>query len=85
MPTVESDVCIIGSGISAVFLAKKLSEIKPELKISVVEAGKKLFDAGKRMEYRRRASEYGENAWPGDFVEDQAGEGIISRTMAVGG
>ena len=35
--------------------------------------------------YRQRNLDYGENAWPGDFIDDQAGAGIISRTMAVGG
>ena len=85
MPRYESDVCILGGGISAVFLAQKLSELKPSLSITVVEAGKRLFDAENRMEYRRRAILYGENPYPGDFIEDQAGEGVITRTMAVGG
>src|SRR6266849_4774941 len=33
----------------------------------------------------RRLIDYGENPWPGDFIEDQAAKGIVSRTMAVGG
>lgn len=85
MPSFDSDVCIIGGGISAVFAAQKLLELKPNLSITIVEAGKRLFDAENRMSYRRRSSLYGENAWPGDFIEDQGGPGIISRTMAVGG
>ncbi len=85
MPRFESDVCIIGGGISAVFMAQKLSELKPNLTITIVEAGKRLFDVENRMNYRRRASLYGENAWPGDFIADQGGAGVISRTMAVGG
>ena len=85
MPRFESDVCIIGGGISAVFLAQKLTGLKPERKIVIVEAGKRLFDAENRMNYRRRSTLYGENAWPGDFIEDQGGAGVISRTMAVGG
>jgi choline dehydrogenase-like flavoprotein len=85
VPRFESDVCIIGGGISAVFLAQKLSELKANLNITIVEAGKRLFDAENRMNYRRRSSLYGENAWPGDFIEDQGGTGVISRTMAVGG
>ena len=36
-------------------------------------------------QYRQRSLDYGENAWPGDFIDDQAGAGVISRTMAVGG
>jgi choline dehydrogenase-like flavoprotein len=85
VPRFESDLCIIGGGISAVFLAQKLSELRPELSIIVVEAGRRLFDAENRMAYRRRSSLYAENPWPGDFIEDQGGEGIVTRTMAVGG
>jgi glucose dehydrogenase len=85
MPSYECDVCIIGGGITSAMLAQKLSELRPGLSIIVVEAGKRLFDLPNRMLYRQRYIEYGENAWPGDFIEDQAAEGIISRTMAVGG
>src|SRR5262249_58737776 len=81
----ESDVCIIGGGVSAAMLAEKLSELKPGLAITVVDAGSRIFDLENRATYRQRSLEYGENAWPGDFIEDQAGAGIISRTMAVGG
>ena len=83
--THESDVCIIGGGISAAMLAQKLSELKPGLAITVVEAGSRIFDSENRHTYRARSLAFGENAWPGDFIEDQAGAGIISRTMAVGG
>src|SRR5262249_27634682 len=65
--------------------AQKLSELRPGAAITVVEAGQRLFDLDKRMDYRRRAIEYGENPWNGDFIEDQSAQGIISRTMAVGG
>src|ERR1700730_8032368 len=85
MPRFESDICIIGGGISAVFMAQKLSELQPDLSITIVEAGRRLFDAENRMAYRRRSFLYAENPWPGDFIEDQGGEGVISRTMAVGG
>jgi choline dehydrogenase-like flavoprotein len=85
MPVFESDVCIIGGGITAAMLAKKLLELRPALSINVVEAGRRLFDLEKRMEDRRRSIVYGENAWPGDFIEDQKAAGIISRTMAAGG
>ena len=37
------------------------------------------------MAYRQGKIDYAENAWPGDFIQDQAAQGIISRTMAVGG
>jgi glucose dehydrogenase len=81
----ECDVCIIGGGISAAMLAQKLSELRPALSVTVVEAGRKLFDVENRMHYRQRSLAYAENAWPGDAIEDQAAAGIISRTMAVGG
>lgn len=85
MPTHESDVCIIGGGITAAMLAQKLSELRPGARIVVIEAGKTFFDLPKRFEYRERMMNYGENSWPGDFIADQAAEGIISRTMALGG
>jgi choline dehydrogenase-like flavoprotein len=81
----ECDVCIIGGGISAAMLAQKLAELRPGLSVTVIEAGKKLFDASNRMQYRQRSIDYAENPWPGDFIQDQAAKGVISRTMAVGG
>lgn len=85
MPRYESDVCIIGSGISAALLAQKLAELSPGLTITIVEAGKKIFDAENRFKYRQRMIDYGENPWPGDAIDDQDAKGIISRTMTVGG
>ena len=82
---VDSDVCIIGGGITAAMTAEKLAELKPGLAITVVEAGSRIFDFENRAKYRERNLDYGENAWPGDFIDDQAAAGIISRTMAVGG
>ena len=32
-----------------------------------------------RMEYRKRCIAYGENAWPGDFIEDQAAARALFR------
>lgn len=81
----EADVCVIGGGIVAAMLAQKLSELRPGLKIQIVEAGQSLFDAGNRMRYRKRFLDYAENPWPGDFVEDLSAQGVVSRTMAVGG
>ncbi|HWK10882.1 MAG TPA: GMC family oxidoreductase N-terminal domain-containing protein, partial [Vicinamibacterales bacterium] len=85
MTSVECDLCIIGGGITAAMLSEKLSELGPGLKIVIVEAGERIFDFENRMQRRQRNLDYGENAWPGDFIEDQAAQGIISRTMAVGG
>ena len=85
MPTFESDVCIIGSGISSAMLTEKLAEKLPGLAITVVEAGRAIFDAGNRVTYRQRSLDYGESPWPDDIIEDQLAEGIICHTMAVGG
>jgi quinoprotein glucose dehydrogenase len=85
MPRYECDICIVGGGISAALLAQKVSELRRGASIIVVEAGDRLFDTEKRWRDRQRSLDYGENAWPGDTIEDQAASGIISRTMAVGG
>jgi glucose dehydrogenase len=85
MPTYECDVCIIGGGISAALLSQKVAESRPGTSIIVVEAGSRLFDVERRWQDRARSLAYGENPWPGDFIPDQTGAGIISRTMAVGG
>jgi choline dehydrogenase-like flavoprotein len=85
VPIYESDVCIIGSGISATLTAQVLSERIPGVRINVVEAGRAFLDAEARRRWRQRAMEYGENPYPGDVIEDQEAHGIISRTQAVGG
>ncbi len=85
MPRYECDVCIIGGGISAAFLAQRLAERRPGLAITVIEAGDTFFNLDERMRQRQRRLAYGENPWPGDYIEDQAARGIISRTMALGG
>jgi glucose dehydrogenase len=85
VPRYESDICIIGSGISATLTAEVLSERLPGLSITVVEAGRRFFDQNARRQWRQRALEYGENPYPGDVLEDQEAAGIISRTQAVGG
>jgi quinoprotein glucose dehydrogenase len=85
MPTYESDVCIIGGGLCSAMLAEKLSDLRPGLAITVVEAGSSLFDFGNRLKYRQRVLDYGESAWPGDVLEDQAGAEGFCLTMAVGG
>ncbi|MBZ5601818.1 MAG: GMC family oxidoreductase [Acidobacteriia bacterium] len=81
----ESDVCIIGAGISAAMLAQKLSELRPGVSITIVEAGRNFFDFENRFKQRERMIKYNENPWPGDFIEGQFAAGGISHTMAVGG
>ena len=85
MPVHESDICVIGGGITAAMLVERLAELKPGLRITVVEAGRSIFDRENRLQYHKRALEYGEHPWHGDFIEDQQGKGMISMTMAVGG
>jgi quinoprotein glucose dehydrogenase len=82
--TIESDVVILGAGISAAMLAEKLSETGNE-KILVVEAGNKIFNLDERTARRERFLAYGENPWPNDHIRGQTAKGITSRTMAVGG
>ena len=51
----ESDICIIGGGISSAMLAQKLAALKPGLSITVVEAGRSISDVQNRGKYRQRA------------------------------
>ena len=82
----ESDVCIIGAGITSAMLAQKLSELRPGLSITVVEAGRSIFDLENRFRYREQMLKYEQNPWPEDFIPEPMGRGTsISRTMAVGG
>src|SRR5260370_34801947 len=84
MPVYESDVCIIGAGITSAMLAEKLSELRLGVSINIVEAGRTIFDLENRYKYRERMMKYGENPWPGETIEGQAAAGGISRTMALG-
>jgi quinoprotein glucose dehydrogenase len=81
----DSDVCIIGGGITAAMLARKLANLRPGTTITIVEAGRSIFDVENRGMYRDRALAYGEHPWRDDYIEDQRAEGGISMTMAVGG
>src|SRR5918993_1007806 len=85
MPVHESDVCIIGGGITSAMLARKLANLRPGTSITIVEAGRSIFDVENRAMYRDRALSYGEHPWRDDYIEDQKAEGVISMTMAVGG
>jgi quinoprotein glucose dehydrogenase len=85
MPVHECDVCVIGGGITAAMLIERLADLKPGLRITAVEAGRSIFDRENRAMYHRRALDYGEHPWHGDYIEDQQAKGMISMTMAVGG
>lgn len=81
----ETDVCVIGAGITAAMCVERIVELNPRLRITVVEAGRSIVDRARRTEHRRRLLDYGEHPWPDDFIEDQRAAGMISMTMAVGG
>jgi len=81
---VESDVCIIGSGISAAMVAEKLAEER-NATIVVVEAGAESDRLGQRTALRRRFLDYGESPWRNDHLDGYDVDGIQSRSMQVGG
>ncbi|MGH7677495.1 MAG: GMC oxidoreductase [Gemmatimonadaceae bacterium] len=82
---VESDVCIIGSGISAAMVADKLAR-QGRSSIVVVEAGDDVPALVQRGGLRQRFLAYGENPWPGDHLDGYEVEGPLqSRSMGVGG
>ena len=82
---VESDVCIIGSGISAAMVADRLARTTTR-SIVVVEAGDDNPPLGQRYALRDRYLRYGESPWPNDHLDGYEIEGPLqSRSMQVGG
>jgi quinoprotein glucose dehydrogenase len=81
---IESDLCIIGSGITAAMVAEKVAQERTA-RIVVVEAGDDVVDVGSRPALRQRYIDYGESPWPHDHVEGHGADGIQSRSMLVGG
>ncbi|MDH3732035.1 MAG: GMC family oxidoreductase [Gemmatimonadota bacterium] len=81
---IEADVCIIGSGITGILTAARLSELA-DVDIVMVEAGGRTTPVRERLRRRRRFIDYGENPWVDDHIEDQTGEGLMYRSMVVGG
>jgi glucose dehydrogenase len=81
---VESDVCIIGSGIAAAMVAEKLCEER-RLSVTVVEAGDESDRLSARTALRKRFLDYGESPWQNDHLDGYDVEGIQSRSMQVGG
>lgn len=73
--TIESDVVVIGAGISAAMVAEKLTE-QTDAKVVVIEAGNKIFNLDERFERRERFLRYRENPWPGDHIRGQTARGI---------
>ncbi len=81
---VESDICIVGSGITAALVAEKITEER-DVRVVVVEAGNETSDLRDRHASRKRYLAYGESPWPDDHIEGLSAEGIQSRSMGVGG
>lgn len=65
---VETDVCVIGSGITAAMLVAKLADER-DAGVTVVEAGERPAATGDRPRLRERYLAYGENPWPGDHID----------------
>lgn len=85
MPRViESDICIIGSGISAAMAADRLAAER-RATIVVVEGGDEAAPLAERARLRQRYLDYGEDPWPRDHIEGMEVDGIQSRSMGVGG
>ena len=85
-PAIESDICIIGSGISAAMVAQKVARLRPSASITVVEAGDDIPPLARRAQLRQRFLDYDENPWPGDHLDGYEVEGPLqSRSMCVGG
>lgn len=82
--TIETDVVVIGAGITAAMFVERLAE-NTDAAITVVEAGNRIFNLNERAEHRERYLKYGENPWPDDHIRGQSAEGILSRSMSVGG
>lgn len=85
--TIDTDICLIGSGITAAQMALKLSTER-RCKITVIEAGAPNAPLGDRMKLRARWQAYDENPWPDDHLEDQNILGTpygFAPSMNVGG
>jgi choline dehydrogenase-like flavoprotein len=82
---IESDVCIVGSGISAAMVADRLARTT-SAKIVVIEAGDETVPLAKRAAARERFLRYGENPWGRDHIDGYEIDGPLqSRSMQVGG
>ncbi len=87
MKTIESDIVIIGSGITAALMAARLSETTKR-SITVIEAGKPTTPFAERTKARARYMAYGESPWKQDHLDDQNAYGTtwgFSPSMNVGG
>jgi glucose dehydrogenase len=87
MKTIDADILIIGSGITAALMAAKLAE-STKRRITVVEAGQASTPLAQRTRSRARYLAYGESPWKQDHLDDQNAFGTtwgFSPSMQVGG
>ena len=87
MKTYETDILIVGSGITAALMAARLAETTTR-PITVVEAGGATTPRRERPRARERWMAYGESPWKRDHLDDQNALGETwgySPSMNVGG
>jgi len=85
--TIETDILIVGSGITAAMVAAHLAEHTTR-EITVIEAGRPTTPLPARTEARARYLAYGESPWRNDHLDDQDAFGTtwgFSPSMTVGG
>ena len=70
MKTIETDILIVGSGITAALMAARLAETTKR-HITVVEAGRASTPFAERGKARERYMAYGEDPWKQDHLDDQ--------------
>lgn len=80
----ESDVCIIGSGITGTLVAQKLAR-ETGASVIVVEAGRSVDPGRERALRSSRFQDYRENPFPGDVIPSHLVGRAPVQTMAVGG
>jgi quinoprotein glucose dehydrogenase len=87
MKTIETDILIVGSGITAALMAARLAETTRR-RVTVVEAGGATTAFRDRGRARERWVAYGESPWQRDHLDDQNARGVtwgFSPSMHVGG
>lgn len=85
--TIETDIVIIGSGITAAMMAAHLAD-HTSRSITVLEAGTPTTPMAARARARERWLAYGESPWTSDHLDDQNATGTawgFSPSMHVGG
>jgi glucose dehydrogenase len=85
--SIDADILIVGSGITAALMAARLAETTTRA-ITVVEAGRSSTPFEERTRARQRYVAYGESPWKRDHLDDQNAFGTtwgFSPSMNVGG